>query len=142
MFAGVTLEKGVAIIFLFVVILAVLVTARIVFRRKRPKLNQKYFESKWKEIQEMLIDMNGAKMAVIEADKLLDEALKQLHIGGSTMGERLVAAQRKLTNNDAVWTAHKLRNRLVHETEIRLKKSQIKDALIGFRRALKDLGAL
>jgi len=41
-----------------------------------------------------------------------------------------------------VWYAHKLRNRLVHEPNVRLKKSEAQMALTGFRQALRDLGAL
>ena len=81
-------------------------------------------------------------LAIIDADKLVDEALKKLHFNGKTMGERLVAAQRSLTNNDSIWYAHKLRNRLVHEPNVRLKKSEAQMALTGFRQALRDLGAL
>jgi hypothetical protein len=53
-----------------------------------------------------------------------------------------VTAQRSLSNNDAVWFAHKLRNKLVHEQYDSLREKDVKDALIGFRQALKDLGAL
>jgi hypothetical protein len=58
------------------------------------------------------------------------------------MGERLVAAQRTLSDNDAVWYAHKLRNRLVHEDNVRLTKRDVQKALSGFKQALRDLGAL
>jgi hypothetical protein len=58
------------------------------------------------------------------------------------MGERLVTAQRDLSNNDTVWFAHKLRNKLVHEQFVGLKEADVKNALVGFRQALKDLGAL
>ena len=58
------------------------------------------------------------------------------------MGERLVAAQRALSDNDAVWFAHKLRNRLVHEPDVKLRQNEAKKALAGFRQSLKDLGAM
>jgi hypothetical protein len=81
-------------------------------------------------------------LAIVDADKLLDEALKKRHFRGKTMGERLVSAQRMISDNDAVWYAHKLRNRLVHEPNVRLKKKEAQAALAGFRQGLKDLGAL
>ena len=58
------------------------------------------------------------------------------------MGERLVSSQRQLSDNDGVWYAHKLRNRLVHETDVSLKEGDVKKALISIRQALKDLGAV
>ena len=111
-------------------------------RRLVPRLNRKYFLARWTELLEHLKTPHGMALAVIDADKLLDEALRRRNYRGQTTGERLVAAQRGLSNNDAVWYAHKLRNRLVHEPNIRLKKSEVKDALSGFRQALRDLGAL
>ena len=58
------------------------------------------------------------------------------------MGERLVAAQRDIQGNDDVWFGHKLRNKLVHENGIQLREQEVKNALMGFKRALKDLEAL
>src|SRR5262245_26477366 len=81
-------------------------------------------------------------LAVITADKLLDEALKKRRLKGKSMGERLVAAQNRLTDNDAVWFAHNLSKKLIDETAIRLTQADVKRALTGFRQALKDLEVL
>ena len=105
-------------------------------------VSRKYFDKRWSEILGRVKTPEGMALAVIDADKLLDEALKRRGYKGKTMGERLVAAQRTLSNNDAVWYAHKLRNRLVHEPDVRLRKNDAKDALAGIKQALKDLGAL
>jgi len=112
------------------------------FLRFRPRpLNNAYFQKKWQEAQNLCKDKTTWPLAVINADKLLDEALKKRHYKGKTMGERLVSAQRMLTNNDGVWFGHKLRNRVVHE-DTKLREGDVKKALIGLRQALKDLGAL
>jgi hypothetical protein len=106
-------------------------------------LNHDYFFEKWFALLAKVKNSeDGMILAVIDADKLLDEALKKRHFRGKTMGERLVAAQRSLTDNDAVWYAHKLRNRLVHEPDVRLKKNEAQTALAGFKKGLQDLGAL
>ncbi len=110
--------------------------------RKRPaKLDRQYFQDQWMQLLGRVKTTEGMTLAIIDADKLLDEALKKHHFKGKTMGERLVSAQRIISDNDAVWYAHKLRNRLVHEPNVRLKKSEAKNALAGFRQGLKDLGA-
>lgn len=111
-------------------------------RRRPKKLNREYFSSRWSDLLQKVKTADGMVLAVIDADKLLDEALKKHHFKGKTVGERLVAAQRSLSDNDSVWYAHKLRNRLVHEPDIRLKKRECQTALAGFRQALRDLGAL
>src|SRR3990167_4827039 len=97
------------------------------------RMNQKYFERKWLELLTRVKTPEGMMLAVIDADKLLDEALKRRNFRGKTMGERLVSAQRTMTNNDAVWFAHKLRNRLVHESDARIKEREAKAALAGIR---------
>ncbi len=124
-----------------VFIILVIVMAEFVRRRPR-HLDKDYFERQWQELQKLCASKSTWELAVINGDNLLDEALKKLHFKGKTMGERLVAAQHSISDNDAVWYGHKLRNSLVHETNVKLKRGQVKQALVGFRRALKDLKAL
>jgi hypothetical protein len=130
--------------FIILVIVFGLIVLAIVSRlakRRTPSLDQSYFQRSWLELLARVKTPEGMMLAVIDADKLLDEALKKHHFKGKTMGERLVSAQRILKDNDAVWYAHKLRNRLVHEPNVRLKKKEAQTALSGFRQGLKDLGA-
>lgn len=113
------------------------------FGRKIPhKLDQGYFQQKWTELLARVKTQDGMALAVIDADKILDEALRKRNFRGKTTGERLVAAQHSLSDNDSVWFAHKLRNRLVHESNVRLRKREVQNALAGFKKALQDLGAL
>lgn len=114
----------------------------IPFRRK--KLNQAYFTDRWKALQQHCASRKTWPQAIIEADNLLSDALKKSHFKGKTTGERLVAAQRSLTENEIVWHGHKLRNKIDQEgLDVRtLKKKDMVIALAGFRQALRDLGAL
>jgi hypothetical protein len=135
------------IVFLAVVIIFGLAVLAILsrfgrrFGKLQRGLNTEYFQAKWAELLLRVRSPEGMVLAVIDADKLLDEALKRRNFKGKTMGERLVSAQRSLSDNDAVWYAHKLRNRLVHEPDVRLKKSEAQNALAGFKKGLNDLGA-
>lgn len=128
---------GIAIVGVIVLIFIALIGKRV-----PKKLNQKFFVKEWRYLQAMCGNKDTWPLAIINADKLLDTALKKRKFAGKSMGERLVSAQRKLTNNDAVWFAHKLRNRLVHEQDVSLREKDVKEALLGIRQALKDLGAL
>jgi hypothetical protein len=111
--------------------------------RRRPRtLDKPYFQRKWRKLQKLCSDKMTWREAVIEADTLLDEALKKKRFGGKNMGERLVKAQRLLTDNDKVWFSHKLRAKLETEPKVKLQEKAVKDALLGTRQALKDLGAL
>ncbi len=115
----------------------------LIWRRFRPvKLKVDQFQARWKELQKLLSDKQKWVEAIFEADKLLDEALKKKHFRGRSMGERMVSAQRLFTDNDGVWFGHKLRNKLQAEPSTKLKESEVKQALMGIRQALKDIGAL
>ena len=133
------------IVFIIVVIVFGVVVLAALSRfapRRTSKLNRTYFEEQWATLLARVKTPEGMILAVVDADKLLDEALKRLHFKGKTMGERLVSAQRMISDNDAVWYAHKLRKRLVHEPNVRLKKREAQNALAGFKQGLRDLGAL
>jgi hypothetical protein len=116
---------------------------RLLPKRKR-KLDAEYFTSNWKELQKNCATRKTWPQAIVDADCLLDEALKRARYKGKTTGERLVAAQRDLSSNDSVWIGHKLRLKIEGaEIDVRkLKKNDIATALAGFRQALRDLGAL
>ena len=112
---------------------------RIIPRRK---LKPAKFKDQWTELQKFCSSKDTWALAVINADKLLDEALKKKHLKGKSMGERLVEAQKTLTDNDGVWYAHNMSKKLLDESYGRLKESEVKKSLMGFRQALRDLGAL
>jgi len=135
-----TLTFLILVIVLGLIILVLI--AKLSGKGPKRRLKKEYFEARWMELLARVRTPDGMVLAVIDADKLLDEALKRRGFKGKTMGERLVSAQRSLNDNDAVWYAHKLRNRLVHEPDIKLKKKEAQTALAGFRQGLKDLGAL
>jgi len=121
------------------VLLLVLLT---VVSRRTSGLNRKYYAERWASINQTFGGSDvGPRMAIIDADKLLDKALKQLRFSGESMGDRLRSAEKSLKNYQAVWDAHKLRNRLVHD-DVKLKKSQASSAVSAFKTALKGLGAL
>ncbi len=112
------------------------------FFKRRKKLNPGQFKQDWIELQKLCSNRDTWPLAVMNADKLLDEALKKHKLKGKSTGERLVEAQRLMTDNDAVWFAHNLSKKLRDEAVPRLREADVKRSLIGFRQALRDLGAL
>lgn len=123
---------------LFVIFLVVIVWLR---RRKRP-LDTAYFRREWGDLQKLLRNKERWDVALVQADNLLDIALKKNRIRGKSMGERLVKAQRLFSDNDGIWFGHKLRNKIESDPDMKLKEVDLKEALIGIRQGLKDLGAL
>lgn len=123
--------------------LIIIIVVGLLTHKKRPrrvKTNQ--YVAQWKEIQKLCPDKATWAQAITEADDMLDDVLKKKRLKGGSMGERLVEAQKLLTDNDSVWYAHKLRKKIDENPDLKLKKNDVKDALVGIRQALKDLGAL
>jgi hypothetical protein len=112
------------------------------FRRRPRKLKTKKFQEGWQDLQKYCATRKTWPQAIMAADDLLSDALKQKRYKGKTTGERLVAAQHDLSANDMAWFGHKLRDKIVDQDVRTLKKQDILEALAGFRQALRDLGAL
>ena len=119
-----------------------LIAGTFLYRRMPKRLQVDQFAEDWKELQAFCRDKKTWPDALIEADKLLDKALKRRKYKGKSMGERMVSAQRIISDNDRLWYAHNLVKKLVAEPKSRLKEADVKSALVGFRQALKDIGAL
>jgi hypothetical protein len=110
--------------------------------RRRPKvIKTDYFQREWRAMQKLCGSKETWPQAIVAADDLLDEILKKKRFAGKSMGERLTHAQRLLTNNETVWFGHKLRARIDDDPKAKLKESDVKQALMGIRQAMKDLGA-
>lgn len=137
-----------AIILIGLVIVVVLGIAfqKLLHALQRPELHgltpEKVRET-WDQIEQMSNQgVMGAKLSVIEADKLLDGVLRSMIIPGETMGERLKSAAYKYKDINQVWNAHKLRNQLVHDSAFEITVPQAKRALKDFEAALKTLHIL
>jgi len=107
-------------------------------QNKRKKFTSKQksdFQKHWSRIK---ISTNY-NQAILDADKLLDKALKIKGFTGTT-GEKMKRANPLFTHRNEVWAAHKLRNRIAHELNITITEKQFKATLHQFKTGLKDLG--
>lgn len=112
-------------------------------RRGGKLLDKHVYQREWLSIERGLSgDSSSQQFAIFQADKLLDRALRERGFSGETMGERMKSARANFSNNEAVWAAHKLRNRVAHEDNVKLNDAWTRKALASFKRGLKDLGAI
>jgi hypothetical protein len=113
-------------------------------RGRGSALDVERYRTSWLQIERQLIknESTSYQIVVLNADKLLDQALKQRGFKGDTMGGRMKSAQTVWTNANAVWSAHKLRNQIAHESDVSVTYDATRRALSGFKQALKDLGAI
>ena len=134
-FSGANIALVIAVLFLVAVIY-------FAYRYSPRKIKTNKFEAQWKKIQAYCRTKQTWPKALEEADKLLEKALNKRRFKGKSMGEKMVSAQRLFTDNDSLWFAHNLYKKILAGTKKTIKEAEVKDALIGYRQALRDLGAL
>lgn len=73
---------------------------------------------RWMETLTYLFSNNEGdwKLAIIEADSMLDSLMEQLGFKGESLGEKLKSAdQGNFRNLTTAWEVHTIRNRIAHE---------------------------
>jgi len=100
---------------------------------------------KWNKIEKRLNSGQEAelKLAVIEADKFFDDILKRCGYQGKDMGERLRQINAsQIANIDDIWSAHKIRNNIVHNADYKLSSVDAERAVRAYKKALEELEVL
>ncbi|GEM_PF-526274 len=96
----------------------------------------------WNKVQKRLATMHEAeyKMAVIEAEKIFDNILLMIGYKGNTLGDRLKTIKKEqLQSLDEVWSAHKVRNRIVHNPDEKISLSEAQEAVGKFEMGIEEL---
>jgi hypothetical protein len=128
-----------------ILVVGILLIVVITLTKRGPvSLDVEKYRSRWLQIESSLKreDASSHHLAILNADKLLDQALRERGIKGETMGERMKTAKNMWQNANAVWSAHKLRNQIAHEPDVVVNYDDARRALAGFKQALKDIGAI
>ncbi|HRC28138.1 MAG TPA: hypothetical protein PKV96_02005 [Candidatus Saccharimonas sp.] len=128
-----------------ILLIAIVGVIVLLFSTKNsPKLNVAKYQTKWLAIENSISRDNAAslQLGILQADKLLDQALRERRFKGQTMGERMKSANHVWKNANHVWNAHKIRNQLAHETDAHVTYETTLRALSAFKQALKDVGAI
>ena len=126
------------------------------FLKPKPKISarisldwqdKEIVSKRWADVENLLElgRPSNFQKAVLEADKIVDFALKKMRVPGETMGDRIRSAQKKFKNYQtyqALWDAHKIRNRIVHEMNSEVLNYEAKEAITKFKKVLSDLGAI
>lgn len=102
--------------------------------------------TRWDVIQQRVNDNSPEswRVAIIEADILLEETLTNAGYVGQGIGEKLKSAnpQSFRTVQDA-WDAHKVRNEIAHVgSDFVLTKRAAQDTIVKFERVFKEFGVV
>lgn len=101
-----------------------------------PKQNQD-----WEKILKLIgsDNPNDWKLAVIEADKMLEVVVNTFSVPGDNMGDKLKNIEPSdFTTLDEAWQAHKVRNRIAHEHNFHLNQHEARLAIDNFERVFKE----
>lgn len=85
---------------------------------------------------------NDWKLAIIEADILLDDLLKQRGYAGISLGDRLKSISPSVLHSlDDAWQAHKVRNQIAHAgADFVLTQKITRETIVMYKRVFEELG--
>ena len=102
--------------------------------------------NRWQSVQSHLAsdNPNDWKLAIIEADVLLEKMLDSAGFTGTTVGEKLKsAATRSFDTLDDAWQAHRVRNQIAHGgADFVLTHKLAKETMIQYERVFTEFGVL
>ena len=116
----------ISIVFLGGIIAASIGTSSVSARRKEKRIQHFVIEKQavsahmkqWEHVSSLFKspDPTAWRMAIIDADTMLEDMISDMGYQGDTFGEKLMAIQRDgISWTDAAWDVHLLRNKLAHE---------------------------
>jgi hypothetical protein len=138
------MDSSIIILFAIVIVVGVALFALTTLGKRSGTLDVAKYRTRWMAIEQSLVRDNEASyhMAILNGDKLVDQALRDKGFRGATMGDRMKSGKDRLPHRNHLWDAHKLRNKIAHEPEVRIGYDQSRRALSAFKQTLKDLGAI
>ncbi len=103
------------------------------------------FSEKWESIRARAESDNPSdyKVAILEADAILDDVLERAGFYGETLGEKLKNTEKgQLANMEALWAAHRYRNAIAHDMDVNVSPADARQIIEIYERTLEDLEAI
>ena len=113
--------------------------------RKKEILKDPEILKRWKLVLERSASSppQSFTLAIIEADKFVDDILKKLGFKGEHMADRLERlGSHDLRTLDKLWRVHKIRNELVHNPDFNISAVDSKEVLDAYEAFLKEIEVL
>ncbi|MCD6549975.1 hypothetical protein J7K24_00325 [bacterium] len=99
-------------------------------------------DERWKKIVEMFQSDSESnyKLAVVEADALLDKVLKKIGYKGDTLEEKLQKiGEDVLSKPNEILSAHRICSDIIRDPSYSLSREEAKKVLLVYKRAFKEL---
>lgn len=102
---------------------------------------------RWERIEEGMRSLNPSdwKVAILEADGILDDIVTRMGYPGKNLGERMKMIESSdFPMLDLAWKAHKTRNEIAHQSDIErpLSRAEADQTINIYHRIFKELGYL
>jgi hypothetical protein len=99
---------------------------------------------RWSKTLSYLFSQHASdwKLAIIEADSMLESLMEQLGFRGETLGDRLkMANQENFPNLTIAWEVHTIRNRIAHEgLTFEVSQHEAKRIIALYEQIFRDYG--
>jgi len=108
---------------------------------KMPIASQKRMRKMWDKIEKRLLTENFAqyKVAILEADNLVDEILLKIGYKGNNMVERLKDADsQQIEEVDDILKSHQIRNKIIQDKNFIINKKEAEQAIKPYRSFLEN----
>lgn len=109
---------------------------------QRPLVSKNTLQKRWDRIQRLLLGQNPShhKAAILEADQLADEILRESGFAGANLGERLTNIHHgQLQTYAALHAAHLVRNRIVNERDFTLTQAEAEKLLQDYQSFFSEM---
>jgi hypothetical protein len=106
---------------------------------------KKKMRARWEIVKRRLKSANESeyKVAIIEADNIIDELVKNLAFPGENMGERLNnIPEGQIESLNKLKEAHEVRNRIIHEENFQVSLEYAKEILAKYEAFLEEFEVL
>lgn len=99
----------------------------------------------WRQIQKRLKsnEITDWKLAILEADSIFDEILKNSGYRGDTIYDRFKQlSPAALSNYNEILTAHKIRDQIIQQADFILKQEEAINTIKIYEQAFRELGLI
>lgn len=107
---------------------------------------RKQKNERWVRVETYMTSLNQSdwKIAILEADNILDQIVERMGYDGATLGERMKQIEASdFPYLEEAWVAHKTRNSIAHKgTDYELSRSDAERTINIYHRVFKELGYL
>jgi len=112
-----------ATIIVILLICSILIVFVFAIKQKQNNLTDDFINKVIIEIKRIKKEKNQ-NQKIMEYDKIVYKILKQRKVNGKTLGEKMKNGKILFLNNNNLWKAHKMRNKIAHEINFSTKNNK------------------